>query len=92
MFAFLLTILTMMPAQGIPAFPGQSGTVSGIVRTSAGMPAAGVRVSAMVPPEAAADAASADEVAACLSRAGVPARAIGACETARPGIAVRVKP
>ena len=40
----------------------------------------------------AADAASADEVAACLSRAGVPARAIGACETARPGIAVRVKP
>jgi len=40
----------------------------------------------------AAAAASADEVAACLSRAGVPARAIGACETARPGIAVRVKP
>ena len=40
----------------------------------------------------AADAASADEVAACLSRAGVPARAIGACEAAKPGIAVRVKP
>jgi selenide,water dikinase len=40
----------------------------------------------------AADAASADEVAACLSRAGVPARVIGTCEAAKPGIAVRVKP
>jgi selenide,water dikinase len=40
----------------------------------------------------AADAASADEVAACLSRAGVSARAIGVCEVAKPGIAVRVKP
>jgi selenide, water dikinase len=40
----------------------------------------------------AADVASADEVAACLSRAGVSARAIGACEGAKPGIAVRVKP
>ena len=40
----------------------------------------------------AADAASADEVAASLSRAGVPARAIGRCEAAKPGIAVRVKP
>ncbi len=46
-------------AQGIPALPGESGAVSGIVRTSAGTPAAGVRVSAMVPPEAAPDAASA---------------------------------
>ena len=40
----------------------------------------------------AAAAASADEVAACLSRAGVSARSIGACEAAKPGIAVRVKP
>jgi selenide, water dikinase len=40
----------------------------------------------------AADAASADEVAACLSRAGVSARAIGVCEAAKPGIALRVKP
>ena len=38
------------------------------------------------------DAASADEVAACLSRAGVPARRIGVCEAAKPGIAVCVKP
>jgi selenide,water dikinase len=40
----------------------------------------------------AADAASADEVAASLSRAGVSARLIGVCEAAKPGIAVRVKP
>jgi selenide, water dikinase len=40
----------------------------------------------------AAAAASADEVAACLSRVGVSARPIGACEAAKPGIAVRVKP
>jgi selenide,water dikinase len=40
----------------------------------------------------AADPASVDEVAACLSRAGVPARLIGVCEAAKPGIAVRVKP
>jgi selenide,water dikinase len=39
-----------------------------------------------------ADQASADEVAVRLSRAGVSARAIGVCETARTGIAVRVKP
>jgi hypothetical protein len=44
-------LLTLLMAQGIPALPGQSGTVSGVVRTSAGIPAAGVRVSAMVPPE-----------------------------------------
>jgi selenide, water dikinase len=40
----------------------------------------------------AADPASVDEVATCLSRAGVPARPIGVCEAAKPGIAVRVKP
>jgi len=51
-------------AQGIPALPGQSGTVSGVVRTSAGTPAAGVRVSAMVPPEAGTEAALAGSFAA----------------------------
>src|SRR3954468_21633907 len=51
-------------AQGIPALPGQSGTVSGVVRTSAGTPAAGVRVSAMVPPDAGTDAALAGSFAA----------------------------
>jgi len=52
--AFLLTLLM---AQGIPTLQGESGTVSGVVRTSAGTPAAGVRVSAMVPPDAGVDAA-----------------------------------
>ena len=61
MIAFLVTLLM---AQGIPALPGQSGTVSGIVRTSAGTPAAGVRVSAMVPPEAGTEAALAGSFAA----------------------------
>ena len=56
MIAFLLTLLMV---QGIPTLPGESGTVSGIVRTSAGTPAAGVRVSAMVSPDIAAEAASA---------------------------------
>jgi len=51
-------------AQGIPALPGQSGTVSGVVRTSAGTPAAGVRVSAMVPPEAGTETALAGSFAA----------------------------
>jgi len=45
--------------QGIPALPGQTGTVSGVVRTSIGTPAAGIRVSAMVPPDVATDLASA---------------------------------
>lgn len=56
MIAFLLTLLL---AQGIPTSPGESGTVSGVVRTSAGTPAAGVRVSAMVPPDRATDVAAA---------------------------------
>jgi hypothetical protein len=59
--AFLLTLLV---AQGIPALPGNSGSVSGIVRTSIGTPAVGVRVSAMVPPEANTDVASAASFAA----------------------------
>jgi hypothetical protein len=59
--AFLITLLM---AQGIPALPGQSGTVSGVVRTSAGTPAAGVRVSAMVPPDAGTEAALAGSFAA----------------------------
>jgi hypothetical protein len=59
--AFLLTLLM---TQGIPALLGQTGTVSGVVRTSAGTPAAGVRVSAMVPPEAGTEAALAGSFAA----------------------------
>jgi len=59
--AFLLTLLMV---QGIPALPGQSGVVSGVVRTSEGTPAAGVRVSAMVPPENGTDSALAGSFAA----------------------------
>src|SRR5580765_1647162 len=51
-------------AQGIPALPRESGMVSGVVRTSAGTPAAGVRVSAMVPLEPGTEAASAGSFAA----------------------------
>ena len=61
MIAFLLTLLMV---QGIPALPGQSGVVSGVVRTSTGTPAAGVRVSAMVPPEAGTETALAGSFAA----------------------------
>ena len=61
MIGFLLTLLM---AQGIPALPSQSGTVSGVVRTSAGIPAAGVRVSAMVPPEVGTEAALSGSFAA----------------------------
>jgi len=61
MFAFLLTLLM---AQGILSLPGETGTVSGVVRTSAGTPAVGVRVSAMVPPDATTEVASASSLSA----------------------------
>ncbi|HLQ78831.1 MAG TPA: hypothetical protein VK210_15850, partial [Terriglobia bacterium] len=57
MKAFLLTLLLAL-VQGIPALPGQTGTVTGVLRTAAGEPAARVRVSAMVPPESAVDVRS----------------------------------
>jgi len=56
--------LTLLLLQGLPALPGRSGTVSGIVRTNAGEPAAAVRVSAMVPPESDADLRSASAFSA----------------------------
>jgi len=60
---FLLTLLIAL-SQGIPALPGQSGTVTGVLRTAAGEPAAGVRVSAMVPPESDVDVRSVASFAA----------------------------
>ena len=62
--AVIVFLLTLLMTQGIPALPGESGAVSGVVRTSAGTPAAGVRVSAMVPPEPNTAAASAASFAA----------------------------
>jgi hypothetical protein len=50
MMAVLLT-LSIWTAQGIPVLPNQSGTVTGVLRTAAGSPAAGVRVSALSKPE-----------------------------------------
>jgi hypothetical protein len=44
--------------QGITQAPADSGTVTGIVRTSSGAPATGVRVSAMARPSIPADAAA----------------------------------
>jgi len=42
----------MLAAQGIPTSPNQTGTVMGSLRSSTGVPAAGVRVSALSKPEA----------------------------------------
>jgi hypothetical protein len=47
----LLLVTAMLAAQGIPVLPNQSGTVTGSLRTAAGVPAAGVRVSALTKPE-----------------------------------------
>jgi len=46
---FIVSLLLLV--QGVPALPGQSGTIAGTLRTSAGMPAAHVRVSAMSRPD-----------------------------------------
>ncbi len=51
----ILLALAMLTAQGIPVLPNQGGTVTGILRTSSGTPAAGVRVSALARPEATKD-------------------------------------
>jgi hypothetical protein len=56
--------LALLLLQGLPALPGRSGTVSGVVRTSTGGVAAGVRVSAMVPPESDIDLRSASSFSA----------------------------
>lgn len=56
MKAFLLGFILV--AQGIPQAPTESGTITGIVRTSSGAPAAGVRVSAMARPSNPVDAAA----------------------------------
>jgi len=48
----LLVSIAMLAAQGIPTSPNQTGTVMGSLRSSTGVPAAGVRVSALSKPEA----------------------------------------
>jgi len=54
MIVILLALATLI-TQGIPVLPNQGGTVTGILRTSSGTPAAGVRVSALARPEATKD-------------------------------------
>jgi hypothetical protein len=51
----LLLAIVILAAQGIPVLPNQTGTIAGSLRTTAGTPAAGVRVSALAKPEALAE-------------------------------------
>jgi hypothetical protein len=46
----LLSVLILF-AQGIPALPGDTATVSGVLRTASGAPAVGVRVAAALQPD-----------------------------------------
>src|SRR5262245_40004872 len=59
----LLLAIAIFAAQGIPALPNQGGTVTGVLRTADGLPAAAVRVSALVKLESAADLSSAATLA-----------------------------
>jgi len=58
MLALLLALSTLF-AQGGPVLTNQSGTITGVLRSAAGEPAAGVRVSALTRPEAINDLAAA---------------------------------
>ena len=57
MAALLLNLLLFL--QGIPIAQGQGGTVAGVLRNASGVPAAGVRVSAMAQPDSAQELSSA---------------------------------
>src|SRR6187401_719534 len=57
MFGILVYIVLLM--QGIPLLPTPGGTVTGVLTSDAGRPAAGVRVAVMEQPVNLADAASA---------------------------------
>ena len=60
--AFLF-VAGLLVFQGIPVLQNQGGTVTGILRTADGAPAAGVRVSALARPDAIADLKSATSFA-----------------------------
>jgi len=57
MIALLLSIILF--GQGIPQLATDTGTISGILKTSSGQPASGVRITAMALPENPADTVSA---------------------------------
>jgi hypothetical protein len=58
MLAILLAFSAVF-AQGGPALTNQNGTITGVLRTVAGAPAVGVRVSALARPDAINDLAAA---------------------------------
>src|SRR5215207_2239792 len=62
MITLVLVVLAWL-AQGIPVAPNQSGTVLGTLRTAAGTPVAGVRVSALGKPENTMDLATSNSMA-----------------------------
>jgi len=59
----LLFVVGALLGQGVPVLPNQGGTVSGVLRTATGAPAAGVRVAALARPEALQDLASSSSFA-----------------------------
>jgi hypothetical protein len=61
-FAFLLAVSALF-TQAVPVLPNQGGTVSGVLRSVSGTPAAGVRVMALAQPEALKDLAAASSFA-----------------------------
>src|SRR5215471_19690446 len=52
------TLVWLLVMQGMPVLAGQSGSISGTLKNAAGMPAAHVRVAAMVRPDSAQDSNS----------------------------------
>src|SRR5689334_19303784 len=62
MLQFLLFAILLQ----IPNLPALNGAVTGVVRTAAGKPAAGVRVSAVVPPASATDEFTATAMASIV--------------------------
>ncbi|HET9943064.1 MAG TPA: carboxypeptidase-like regulatory domain-containing protein [Terriglobia bacterium] len=62
MIALLLSIAVMV-VQGVPLAPNQGGTVTGLLRTTTGTPAAGVRVSALAKPDEIKDLSQASSLA-----------------------------
>jgi hypothetical protein len=62
----MLTFLVVALLTQIPNLPALNGTVTGVLRNASGRPAAGVRVSAVVPPAAGTDALTGTAMAAIV--------------------------
>lgn len=59
----MLALALLLFLQGVPVTPFQSGSITGVLTTSAGKPAVGVRVSALARPDSASDALAASSLA-----------------------------